>query len=152
MNSKNCSERKTAIDGLDQCPEAFEDSELDGVGDDRNEGTQGRRSLRLSRHQTQEEMKKEWDRKRENVTLEAVLIGVVTVRLAQSGVVINSREGVYPSNLIQNDHQALKSHQSFCSCSQSHLNRTGLPEGQRLEKTVVVAVNSSSNRRIFLGD
>ena len=48
-------------------------------------------------------MKKGWDRKQENVTLGAVLIGVVTVRLAQSGVVINSREGVYPSTLIQND-------------------------------------------------
>jgi len=62
-------------------------------------------------------MKKGWDLKRENVTLWAVLIGVVTVRLAQTGVVINSREGVYPSTLIQNDHQALKGHQSFCSCS-----------------------------------
>ena len=62
-------------------------------------------------------MKKGWDRKRENVTLGAVLIGVVTVRLAQSGVVINSREGVYPSTLIQNDHQGRKGHQSFCSCS-----------------------------------
>ena len=51
------------------------------------------------------------------MTLGAVLIGVVTVRLAQSGVVINSREGVYPSTLIQNDHQARKGHQSFCSCS-----------------------------------
>ena len=31
------------------------------------------------------------------------LFSLVTKRLAQSGVVINSREGVYPPTLIQND-------------------------------------------------
>ena len=51
------------------------------------------------------------------MTLGAVLIGVVIVRLALTGVVINSREGVYPSTLTQNDHQAPKGHQSCCSCS-----------------------------------
>ncbi len=52
---------------------AFGDSGLGEADDDHNEDTPEQGSLRPARHQNQQAKKKGWDRKRENVTLWAVL-------------------------------------------------------------------------------
>jgi hypothetical protein len=70
---------------------------------------------------------------------------VRTQRLAQSGVVINSREGVYPSTLIQNDHQAPKGHQSFCSCSPKPVEwGQDIPEDE-VEELMRTLINEESD-------